>query len=53
MMEDASHKNILKEMGKNIVNFSSKFFKMGKIIGLEGSTEYIKPEHGYGFKVII
>jgi len=52
MIEDDSHKNLLKEMGKNIVNFSSNFFKMGKLIGLEGSKDFIKPEHGYGFKVL-
>lgn len=40
-------------MGSNIVNFSSKFFKMGKLIGIDySSSEYVKPEHGYGFKVL-
>lgn len=39
-------------MGKNIANFSSKFFKMGKLIGLDGSKDFVKPENGYGFKVI-
>lgn len=51
-MEDDNHKNVLKEMGKNIVNFSSHFFKMGKLIGLDGNKEFLKPENGFGFKVI-
>lgn len=38
-------------MGKNIVNFSSKFFKMGKLIGMDVPNDFVKPENGYGFKV--
>ena len=51
VFEDEKQKDLLQEMGKNIANFSSNFFKMGKLIGIEGNSEFIKPENGYGFKV--